>query len=295
MCPDQRQVSIEEVGLDPHLQLLLQSVSDEPPRTIYRLSNYEIMSIPIPVTLNTNGYNLTTFFPWNDNKSLILKYVSQDKWQYSFWFGTQDGQLQSEIASLDLSMSYLFAKDYFVVLGDPPDDLRLDNWEFVPFYTVNITTGEKEELPHFATDISWSYFFIKEGSRSYLGYQGSFYKPQPHSYYLYNYTTGDAYPIFQWLDEIEDWYHLIPSIYYRQDSGFMSYVGRSYGFDISKELDLVEMQRTAPYHEMMRAIVMPGEDSRDIDTVVYLGLDNNPIPVVRAHFDSDDPEKILYV
>lgn len=173
-----------------------------------------------------------------------------------------------------------FTGDYLAIFGNPIEEYDLKSWQYFPLYAINIETGNRVDFPLIDTMINYSEFFIIDGPSVYLGFQPLL--SEAHGKYIYDYESGQMHPIFQWLDDIEGWYFLIPNVYPQASGHFMAYVGRTYGFDISRELDMTEMQQSAPYDEIMRRIDMPGEASTEYQYAVYLGLGSNPVPVLGS-------------
>jgi hypothetical protein len=290
-CPGEQVVDFDEFVLDTQSSLLLMAVDEPAPSYVYRYSGNQVEPLDIPPALET-GEQLQWFFPSDDGESIILRYESDDGSQSFYWISDLNGRTLRELISSSWDFVTHFSGDYVTLFGNPLHEYDLKSWQYFPLYAINIETGNRIDFPLIDTLISYTEFFIIDDSTAYLGFQP--FRADVHDKYLYNYATGQMHPIFQWLDDIEGWYFLIPNVYPQPDGYFMTYVGRPYGFDISLELDMTEMMQAAAYDEMMRRIDMPGEASTEYQFAVYLGLRSNPIPILGSGIDSGSDKFYMF-
>jgi len=279
---------IEQIGLGSVLRLLLIRAEDYASvgtsGGLWVVSESGPQPQLIPNTEPPPEWIYSIYGPSPDGHWIDIARYSED-FAKSAWITSLDGSeywLLTE-GNYSSALPQWVTEQEMVGMGIPNPEHNEDlDWEdYKPLYTLNPFTMEERSLDPLPEDAIFHVFFIHEG----VPYAIYHFGLQSFSYWgLFNYEDRSSTPIFRWLVGRDDVYYGNTSIIldprFVENSIFHVYIGRGYGFDLSRNITLDEITVPQTYEEAMTPITIPGEYD---DIVVTEWINTNAVLVESTY------------
>ncbi len=302
-CPDQPEIPLTELGLNPEMYLVVAQNDDIPgdpsENGIFYLTGSDPTLKPIPNTASEGVWN-TSLFMVNPRGNWIKYYRWQEGDEHkTIRISTLDGTQQFDIADITFGHSTQWISDEeIVVIGLVNEEDYafglFEYWEdLIPLAVIDITTGVIEPLPPLPDNTIFAVFSQLDNNYYAIYYEGY----EFDNIQLYDYTNNRSIPIFQWLVD-KDWVSYGTTGFRMEDGSLSAFVNRRpYGFDLVVGLDVEGVQQDNRYLEAMTAVVLPGvpNDFRS-SSISSLGNSGGNLYVVRDEdMISGKEEKLFYI
>jgi hypothetical protein len=250
LCPENREVPLSELGMDPRFRLVVvpwtvETTGDE--------IGYSLIDptdpIPRVVPLIPTGMINKSVWPYEISPDgHWVEYSLQEKdnaERRTVWISSLDGEQMWPISPVGENYSGGWLSPQEILLFGPEEgDRRIIN----PF------TMEERPIPQFPDDETDAKelvgFLFLVDDRAYQMYPGKY------EWQLFDYDSMTSHSIFQWLTFKKYSYLDIHFKKYRSGK-YIAFVLRDYGFDISSVLDFDEIAASYEYNQIMHAIMMP--------------------------------------
>jgi len=296
VCPERLEVPLAELGLPPTYRLILapadndnfswgdtisdgiliMSGDDSTPEKIY------------PPSIKDDEWKLYIYYPGPSNNEWIgLDYKREANDLYSIWIGNLDGVNKWEVMKTTYYKTVLwFSDNEMVVLGSPREEEytqgRPPYEDNIPLYSVNPFTKEIKPLPLLPDGAIYDFYFSQNNNSYVVYYFGSMGYGPYTKFVLYNYTNNTSKSVFQWMTgkSFGDW----AGVGIMKNGLFYASVSRSYGFDIAFDLDMEAISKQTPYNEIMKKIILPGGEDKNLLTTIMVEYYKNIMPVYRYDY-----------
>jgi hypothetical protein len=292
VCPEQQEVPITELGLDPRFRLLISAVQNKGgTEAVDNLSKSEALMISgsdptpqvIPIVNQKDGWKLSGYRTSPSGKWLILYYMDDKETQESIWLSSFDSRRQLKVATIEIGKQDQWISDEEMIITGVPNEERYAGkgitWDAdIPLADINPFTGETRELAAIPDQAIFDFYFT-QASHSYAIYHTT--ASYGFEYFLFNYEDNTSTRVFQWLSRIEGWHYLNPGVYRRNNGLFLTILNSSYGFDLAIDLDMNEIRQDKTHNEVMKAIILPGGDDESLISMTYPDLTTGAFPVSR--------------
>lgn len=275
LCPNQSETTIENLGLDQNEFLVVELYNETtgkkllPSETGAAVVTFD-NPIPqqVPNTAIKDGLSLVKYYLAADQRSIELVYEDSEKLHRQVWRSSWDGKYQRKVEEYDLvplpanQSRWELGDSQYMVYEWNPNDPSTGIYSH-PLSMHNRKTGESWNLSFFPEKTIILTSFILDGEPYLVNLEenraGSSLSTA-YNFSLYNLTTLEKKPAFQWLSG-KDWVDwLTAHIVYLGDEHFTIIVPRTYGLDIGVDLDLGTILSLKKYEEVMQAIYLPGGD-----------------------------------
>lgn len=257
-CPDEREVSLEEIGLNPSTRLIVASfdrVSGLPIKDgLFMISGDDPEPRQIPGTIPNEGWLVGNFGLSPDDEWLLFQRWMEGTQERHVWISSLDGERQWELATISLKEWAYWVSEKEVLIEGIPEGRALSHDAMNPLYSIDPFTGEMRSFPPLPEEAVFLDYFGVDGT-SYALYYVGFQTYEELA--LHDYSSGTSTPILPWLVG-KDWVNFHtggPGV--GLDGLLDITVNRPYGFDFAKNLDLDSIREPKSYQEVMTAVMLP--------------------------------------
>jgi hypothetical protein len=298
VCPKNREVPLENIGFDPHLQLLLIPPENDPHLPskdgIWKVSDSNLEPQLIPNTTPTNGRGIYGY-ETNSNGNWLTYYQSEtDSYTNTLHITSLDGKNYWDVIALDSSSFFQWINDKEgVIIGIPNTVERSGSYseKIMPLLRINPFTLTIDQLPLLPENSIYLTYFIDKNEPHSIYYK----KGNPSAdgfpifadFKLFSYNSNSQQPVFTWLtnnQQVNKSNLMVYSWYINTNIQFGTVVGKDYGIDMSMNLNPELIKANTSYTATMDSIKIPGNfDS----TIAYPLIPENSIGIERFNFHSN--------
>jgi hypothetical protein len=242
ICPENPYVPLDELGLDSQTRLVIKpyTVGKQDDLGYLILSPdmekpFIVLNIIQPGTIN-HGYNISPNGQW-----VLFRRLKKEENDEIPWISSLDGKQQWKLDSSGQMSGGTWLDDNSILLYD-----REGN----PRKVIDPFTKEEEiltGLPKMQVEGVGAAFFRIE-DHTYLLYQSGW------DVRLFDPINKTDILVFQWMKEDVAPF-LDSGIFYKGNGRFLAWVDRSYGFDLSPEMTIDEIQYQNNFFQIMQQVI----------------------------------------
>jgi hypothetical protein len=259
ICPNDRVVKFEDLGLTKDLRLLLlpNTVDASPQIPGEPLS----LSSENPLPSHMFDDKLYDFSVSPDHKWIYFNRPDDNGQHSILWVSSLDGKEQWPVVALDSETytgyaSWISDQDIFII-GSPHESevSALDPWEYMPFMSVNPFTLETRQLIYLARDPNDELFYygaVIADNKSF-GLYGKLNRVD----FIYDYENNKTLPAFRWLESVDSMEVQFPPVWVYDDGKFAITIARPHGIDLAFNLNIQSVSEDIRYDDVMKQIVFP--------------------------------------